>query len=83
MGGQPPTQAPLLDMWGLQLDRSQDDIYLLLVGAHIPLGPPHAASAAPGGVVVQPAHHHFTLQVHGREAVQEVEGTEFEAGNVG
>ena len=37
---------------------------------------------AAGGVVVGPAHHHLTLQVHGGEAVQEVEGAEFEADNV-
>lgn len=68
-------------MWGLQLNGSQDDVHLLMVGAHVPLGPHNAASAAAGEGVICPAHHHFTLQVHGGEAIQEVEGTEFEADN--
>lgn len=82
MGGGPLTEVPLLGR-GLQLDGSQDDIHLLLVGAHIPLGPHNAASVAAGEGVIRPAHDHLALQVHGGEAVQEVEGTELEADDVG
>ena len=48
-----------------------------------PLGPHDAASAAAGRGIVRPAHDHLALQVHGREAAQEVEGTELEAEDVG
>lgn len=82
MGGGPPTQLPLLGR-GLQLDGSQDDVHLLLVGAHVPLTPHDAASVAAGEGVIRPAHDHLALQVHGGEAVQEVEGTELEADDVG
>ena len=82
MGGGPPTEVPLLGR-GLQLDGSQDDIHLLLVGAHVPLGPHNAASVAAGEGVIHPAHDHLALQVHGGAAVQEVEGTELEADDVG
>ena len=37
LGGWPPTQAPLLSVQGPQQDGSQDDVHLLLVGAHAPL----------------------------------------------
>ena len=70
-------------MRDLQQDGSQGDIHLLLVGAHAPLGPHDAASAAAGRGIVRPAHDHLALQVHGREAAQEVEGTELEAEDVG
>lgn len=81
--GRPPTQAPLPGARGLQLDGAQDHVHLVLVGAHVPPGPHRAASAAAGGGVLGPAHDHLTVQVHGREAVQEVEGAEFEADDVG
>lgn len=81
MGGRPPRLASLSDVPGPQLNGSHDDIHLLLVGAHVPLGPHDAAPAAAGEGVVGSAHHHFTLQVHRGEALQEVEGTEFEAGD--
>lgn len=70
-------------MGGLQLDGPQDDIHLLHVGAHIPLRPHNAASATAGRGVVGPAHHHLALQVDRGEAVQEVEGSELEAGDTG
>lgn len=70
-------------MRDLQLDGSQGDIHLLLVGAHTPLGPHDAASTAAGRGVVRPAHDHLALQVHGGEAAQEAEGIELEAEDVG
>lgn len=53
------------------------------VGAQVTLDAPQAALVATGIVVAGLAHNHLALQEHGLEALEEVEGAELEAGDVG